>query len=192
MLGRMREPRPRARHAIAPCRERGEKGIVRDLAEHDDDSEIREQVELASEERAAARELRRRRPIARRCAPGGGRDVDIRQSKAIVARDRRGLVREAGGVERAVEPIAALVAREDASRPIAPVRRRREADHEKAGGRIAEPGNGSPPVRPIAEARDPFARDAFAVGHQTRTGPAPAHPRGEPRERVTRRRGRRR
>jgi hypothetical protein len=77
-----------------------------------------------------------------------------------------GLVCEAGAMERGHQEIARAaraISGEDATRAIGAVGRRREADDQHAGERIAESRNRSSPVR-VAEVRTTFfACDTLTV-----------------------------
>jgi hypothetical protein len=59
---------------------------------------------------------------------------------------RVGLVGEAGGVKRAIKPIAATVSRKHAPGAIATVRRRRETDDQQARRWITESGQRLGPI----------------------------------------------
>ena len=134
---------------------------MRDAPEDDD------HLRLASSSASSASSQRRQVSssarvglVGGRRAAGGGRHPGVAQHEAVVPVDRRRLIREAGAMQRRVEPVAALVAGEDAARPVAAVRRRREPDDQDARRGIAESGNRATPVRPVAEASDALRGDA--------------------------------
>src|SRR5262245_63454298 len=66
-------------------------------------------------------------------------------------------------MERAVQPVAAGVAGEDAAGAVAAVRRRRQADDEQARARVAEAGHRLPPIRLSGERALPLAGDLLAA-----------------------------
>ena len=70
-------------------------------------------------------------------------DVAIAQREAVVAMIGIGLVGKAGGMKRAVKPIAAAVASEHPAGAIAAMRRRRQADDQKLRVGIAKAGQGA-------------------------------------------------
>src|SRR5262245_19546493 len=136
---------------------------------------------------SARRDLRGRRAIGGRRAAGDRRHEGVVEVESVVTGNGRRLVGESGAVERRVEPVAALVAREDAAGAIAAVGGRSEPDDEEPRPRIAEPGHGASPVDPLAEARDPLARHALAMRDQPRAQPAADDTALDAPERVTRR-----
>src|SRR5271168_218586 len=79
------------------------------------------------------------------------------------------LVREPGFVEPRIEEVAGAISRENSSGTIAAVRCGRETQDQQLRLRIAEAGNGAPPVVFVAESAPFFPRCFFAVRHQTRT-----------------------
>src|SRR6266571_4343631 len=116
-----------------------------------------------------AGELRAGRLVLRRGTPDGRDDVAVAQRESVVPRYRRGLVREPGPVERAIQPLAAAVSRERAPRPIPTVGGRREPDDEHPRRRIAEAGHGASPVRPVEERGALRAGNGLAVADEPRT-----------------------
>src|SRR5262245_42385838 len=72
-------------------------------------------------------------------------------------------------VQRAEETVAGTVAGADPARPVATVGGRCESGHEEPGARIAEAGNGSPPVRLVTERGALLTRDALAPLDEART-----------------------
>jgi len=177
------ERRRRTRHDLATRALDGEEAVVRDLAERNDDAQAGEPSELGDQVPAAGLDLGRRRPVRRRRTARDRGDEGVAQTKPVVAVHRRRLVRKAGPVERPVEPVPALVAREDAARAVPAVRGRGETDDEHSRAGVAETGNRPPPVRPVAEAGDLLARHALAVLDESRAEPTPGEPRLEPIER---------
>ena len=148
-----------------------------------------EQHQLGQQPAPAGVELLAGGLVRGRRAAGGGRHPRVAQHEAVVTIDRRRLVREAGAMQGRVEPVPALVAREDASRSVSAVRRRGEPDDQDARRGIAESGNRAPPVRPVAEASDALPGDAGAMGDQPRTQPAAHQPFRQTGQALTRRRG---
>ena len=167
-----RGPRPRDRVAAGACRGQERRRARSGRARR------RPGARRAAPARRGASAGTRPAPPASACSPGGaqragGGHVRVAQPQPVVARDRRRLVREAGAMERAIEPVAALVAGEDAAR--CDCRRAPPAPGRRPGARAAgspKPGNRPAPVRPVAKARDLLARDALAMRDQPRTAPA--------------------
>jgi len=191
VLRAVREARERPRERCTARALGREHGIVRELAERDHDAHLGEQRALGDEIAATRRDLDRRRPVRRRRAARRGGHERVAELEPVIAPDGGRLVREAGAVERGVEPVAAFVAGEDPPGAVAAVGRGSEADDQEPRRGVAEAGHRPRPVRPIAEAGDLLARDAFAMRDEPRAEPAARDARLEARERVTRRRGRR-
>ena len=198
-----RSTSPEASRCSAPCpndglgrgdgeparRLGGEHRLVCDAPEGDRHLDSRQQRQLGQQPAPAGVELRAGGLVGGRRAAGSGRHPCVAQHEAVVTIDRRRLIREAGAMQGRVEPVPALVAGEDASRPVSAVRRRGEPDDQDARRGIAESGNRAPPVRPVAEASDALPGDAGAMGDQPRTQPAAHQPLRQAGQAVTRRRG---
>src|SRR5205085_8776798 len=142
-----------------------------------------EETKLFDEVRQAAVALLDRRLIVRRCAADDRRHVCISEGETVVTRDRRRLIGEPGAMERGVEPVTAAIAREDAARAVAAVRRRSEPDDPEARPWIAEARERLPPVRPFLEAAHLFTRHPLAVLDEAGTAAAADDPTVERRER---------
>src|SRR2546429_3766262 len=67
-----------------------------------------------------------------------------------------------------LQPVAARVAREHAAGAVGAVRRGCQPDHEQARPRVAKPGDGFAPVRPVAEFALLVLGDATAITAQPR------------------------
>src|SRR5213076_1329459 len=102
----------------------------------------------------------------------GGEHPRAAQLEAVVARDRRRLVGEAGSVQGGEEEVARPVAGEDAPRAVAAVRRRREAEDHDARRGVAEARDRAAPVVLVREGGPLDARDLLAPGDQSRAAPA--------------------
>ena len=139
-----------------------------------DDAELREEDQLAVEIRCAPVAFIGERRVGGRCAPHGGRDVGAAQLEAIVGADRHRLVRKPDAVEGGEEEVAAPVAGEDASRPVAAVLRRREAEEQDASAGVAESGDRAGVIRLAAEAGRRVRGSVLAPGNQARAGAAGA------------------
>src|SRR6266571_1036131 len=176
------EARQRARQRRAAGALGGEEAVVRHLAERDRDPESRQERELAQQPATAGRDLGRRGAVRGRGAAHDRGDERVAQPEPVVALARDGLAREAGAVERGVEPVAALVAGEHAPGPVGAVRCRRESDDEESRRRVAESRHGPGPVRPGAEARDLLPPHPLAVLDETRAEPAARQAPLEPEE----------
>ena len=94
----------------------------------------------------AAFEFARRRLVVRRRAMHRRRDVAVVKPKPVVPMVRVGLVGEAGGVKRAITPIAAPIPSKHPPRAVATVCRRRETDDQHACSWITESGQRLGPI----------------------------------------------
>src|SRR5256714_81553 len=92
------------------------------------------------------------------------------------------LVGKSAASERGEQEVARPVAGEDASRAVASVRRRGEAEDDRPRTRVAESRQWPSPVVLCGEGRARFARDLLPPRDEARAAPAAAHLRGEPRE----------
>ena len=106
--------------------------------------------------------------IVRRRAAHDRRDECAVELEAIVARYGSRLIREAGAVERGVQPVATTVAGENPPRAVAAVSCRREPDHPQLRPRVAEAGKWPSPVVRFPEAAHLFPAHALAVCDQPR------------------------
>jgi hypothetical protein len=163
---------PGARHrmtAIAPDPKRVVEG---EAAERHDDGDARELVDLALEPGAAVGALEGSRPVARRRAADGGCDEAVAELEPVAPVHALGLVGEARPPERAVEPAAGLVAGERATRPVAAVRGRREADDQEPRLRVSPARHRPAPVLLVGERPPLLARHLLAPGHEPRAAHA--------------------
>ncbi len=133
--------------------------------------------------------LRRRRLVGRRGALHRRRHPRAAQGQAVVDRHRRRLVGEAGAVHRPVEPVAGAVAGEHPPGAVGAVGRRRQPEHQDASVGVAEAGNATAPVGPVAIRGPPFARHLLPPGHEPWATAAGGDLVGELRQRVVGRRG---
>src|SRR2546423_5375420 len=92
------------------------------------------------------------------------------------------LVGKSAASERGEQEVARPVAGEDASRAVASVRRRGEAEDDRPRTRVAESRQWPSPVVLCGEGRARFARDLLPPRDEAWAAPAAAHLRGEPRE----------
>ena len=106
----------------------------------------RSRASSLEEKGLAARELGGRGLVGGRRAAERRRDVGAAQAEAVVTVPRRRPGGEAGGVQRAVEPFAAPVAREHPPGAVTTVRGGGQPHHEDARARIAEAGQRARPV----------------------------------------------
>jgi hypothetical protein len=111
--------------------ENAERILEREAAESDDDPHAREQPELLHQVRQAAIALGRRGTVVGRRAAHHRGHPGVAQTEAVAARQRGRLIRESRAVKRSVEPVAAPISREDASRAVAAVRGRGQADDQQ-------------------------------------------------------------
>ena len=165
----------RQRHAGRP-QGRPQRGPA-EAAEHDDHPQPRpQQLHLARQPRPAGVALLRCRLVRRRGAPHRRGDVDVVEAQPVVGRDRGRLVRQAGPVQRRIEPVAAAVAGEHPAGAVRAVRRGRQTDDQDLRRRIAEARHRSSPIGLVGEGAAPLQRDLLAPGNQPRAGSALAHP----------------
>src|SRR5438128_1995935 len=99
-------------------------------------------------------------------------DIAIAQLKTIIAMRRSRLIGEACAIERAVKPVAAAVACEDAARAIAAMRGGRKTDDQQPRICVAETRHRPAPIRFTGEATDFLARHLFTPGDETRAARA--------------------
>src|SRR5207249_9073129 len=95
--------------------------------------------------------------------------VAVAQAEAIVAVNRRWLIREASPVKRCVEPISRTVAGKDPAGAVAAVCGRRQATDQQAGPYSAEARQRPAPILLIAIGSAFVARYLFAPSNQART-----------------------
>jgi len=168
----MAEPRLRTRDPHAQRRQGPEGGVPAELAERDDDPDPVEGRELAEEVRRAVVALVDGWLVRRWSAAHRRADSDVGQRESIVRSSARWPVGEPGPMERRPQEVAARVAGEHPPGPVAAVRRRREAEDEDPGVRVAEARQWPAPVRLVAEARDLLARHQLPPGDETRAAEA--------------------
>ena len=96
-----------------------------------------------------------------------GRDVDVLEAQAVVARDGRGLVREARAMKRREQEVARAVSGEHAAGAVAAVGRGSEAHDEEARPRVTEARHRAAPVVLVAEALT-FSRARATLRHHSR------------------------
>jgi len=144
-----------------------EVGVPGDFSEGQDGARL-EDFQFAEEIVAAIRDFGGERLVGGRGTANGGGDVGVFQFEAVVAADGSGLIGEAGFVEGCEEKIAGTVAGEDAAGAVAAVSGGGEPENEELRVRIAETGDGSAPISPIAEGAAFFLGDFFAVDNEAR------------------------
>src|ERR1700728_4920414 len=124
--------------------------------------------EIASEIRAAVRELRWQRLIRGRRASERGGHVGVDERETVFAVRGVRLIGEAGAMERFVEKIAGAVAGEHAASAVGAMGGGSEAENQQLRARVAEAGDRLAPVVPIAVGEALFGGDRFAILHQPR------------------------
>src|SRR5256712_7276247 len=150
----------------APC---AEEGSHRHGSEGDDDSQVLQEYHLSLQVLLAPSELDPRRLVLRWSAPHRGRNVAIPKDESVVFRDRRWLVRKTRAVQSAIQPFSAPISGERASRAVASVSRRSQADNEDPRVGIAKSRDRPTPVIPIAEGGAFRPRDVLAASTEPRT-----------------------
>ena len=158
--------------------------IHRNGAEYDGNAQVGEETHLALQVRLTSSEFDAGRFVLRGRTSDGRSDVTVPQLQPIVDRHGGWLICEAVAVKSSVQPIAATVSREDATRAISAMGCRRQADDEEARVRVAERRNGSTPVGPVPEGRTLRFRDPLPVPHEPRALAAIDDLRGNTRERI--------
>jgi hypothetical protein len=165
-LREVAEPGTRPRDRLAGLGEHPQDGAPGERPEHDDDAGGVDDVELAGEERCARIPLFDRRLVEWRRAANCRRNARADEREPIVRPAARGPVGETGPMEGRPQEVAAGVAGEDATRPVAAVRRRGKPDDEDPRVRIAEARQRPAPVRLVAVAADLLAGDRLAPGDE--------------------------
>src|SRR5215207_7431816 len=148
-------------------------------AEGDDHVDV-EQGELGGQPGGAVVALGGERLVVGRGALDRGGDVAAGEGEAVAAGDRGRLVGEAGAVEAGEQPVAGAVAGEDPAGAVAAVGGRGQAQHEQAGRRVAEAGDGAPPVLLVAEGGPLLLGHLLAPGDQPGAAEALRHLGGQP------------
>ena len=149
-----------------------------ELAQHHDDAQVLQKLQLPGQVGGAGRTLARIRLVGRRRTVDRRRDVEVTQDQAVVAGGARRLGGVAGPVERGEEPIAGAVAGEHTPRPVGPVRGRRQADDAHMCARRhrtrarRDPNRSGPQTTPGARRRSPRAIAPGAGSDDTRPPPA--------------------
>jgi hypothetical protein len=123
--------------------------------------------ELADKKRQAGIAFDGRRLVIRWGTPHDDRDVSVGEREAIVEPRRGRLVREAGTVERTVEPVTRAIAREHAARAIATMGCRRETDDEQPCARVAKPADRLCPIALAGEAFRDVLRGRLTTLHES-------------------------
>lgn len=101
-----------------------------------------------------------------------GCDRAVMKLQAVVGLRAGTLVGEASLMKRAIQPLAAAVAGEHAARAVRAVCRGREADHDDARRRVAEPRHATAPVLLVAVRGAPFGGHLLAPGDEPFAAPA--------------------
>ena len=152
--------------------EREREGVVGEAPQGHDDAQFAEERKLSLKVGIAVVALLGRRLVAGWGAAHGGGDVGAVELEAVVAADAVRLIRVAGAVEGAEEPVAGAVAGEDAPRAVAAVGSGRQAEGHQLGARVAEAGQRAPPVGPFAKGGALLLRDLLAPPDEARALPA--------------------
>jgi hypothetical protein len=150
---------------------RAQEGSHRGGPEDDDHPGLAKEPELPLQVRLATGELGPRRLVLGRRAPHRRDDVAVPQGQSIVSGDGRRLIREAGPMQGAVQPIPASISREWAAGAVPSVCSWREPHDEESSLRIAEPWHGPAPVCPVSVGRAFYAGHGFAEADEPRTSP---------------------
>src|SRR3989449_4141926 len=125
-----------------------------------------EQLELALKVRTAAHNFFRQGVVVRRGAAAGSAKVSVVKRQAVIAADGSRLAGKAGAVQQAVEKISGTGAGKHAPGAVGSVSCGRQGNDEELRARIAKSGDGTSPVRPLADGPALFARCEFAIFHQ--------------------------
>src|SRR5580698_1404594 len=139
-----------------------------DLAETDDDPDLRQKSDLVGEVRSAGANLFRRGFVTGRRAADYGAYPHAAKPETVI--DVRGvwLIGEAGIVEDGIEEVPGAIAREDAAGSIAAVGSGSEAQSQDAGSGIAEARHRPGPVGLIDVGAAFAFPNAFAVFAKSR------------------------
>jgi hypothetical protein len=129
------------------------------MSECEDHPHAGEMLDLSGEVGPATLQLLPRGPVIGWCAPGCRGDVAVGQRQTVFSRPGVGLIGPPVSIQRMVQPIAAGVAGEYPTGPVAPVSRGCQTDDQKARVGVAKTGHRPPPILLVGEL--PFA----SAGH---------------------------
>lgn len=146
------EPRLGTRPRRAGLGEYLQARLERQAAQRDQHARSGKQSRLLDQVLAAIGELLRERAVVRRGALDRRSQPRAEELEPVSRSNRFRPVRESDRVERAEEKVPRLVTGENAAGPVAPVRRRREADDQEMGARVSEGGQRTAPVGLAPEA----------------------------------------
>jgi hypothetical protein len=150
-------------------------GVIGEAAERDDDPQLRQIIELSSQEGNAAVTLRGRRPVARWRAPHDSADIAADERESVVTVHARRLIRVSGAPQCAVQPVARAVAGKQPSCPVAAVGGGREAEHQQPRSWISESGHRPSPISLVRKRGALLGRDLLAPGDESRACTAALH-----------------
>jgi len=143
-----------------------------DLAEADDDADLRERGDLCCQVSRAVANLLRRGLVAGRGTADDRTNPDLAQLEAVVTAGGSWLAGQAELVEDRVHEVAGTVAGEGTARPVSSVSAGSEAKDQDAGIGIAESGDRFGPVFLVAVRFATSLTDATNVGDEARTAGA--------------------
>ena len=151
---------------VLPCH------LVRETSEAHHHLGSGQQCKLLFKKRSTCVTLGRERLVARRRTSHCRRHECIGQLKAVVARDRFGLVRQSRSKHRPIEPVPRAITGEYTARAIGTVGRWRKTENDDPRVRVAEATDGPTPVQVIPIRRSFGDRNLFPPGHQAGARPA--------------------
>lgn len=156
--------------------------LVREISQAHDDTNPRQQGEFPVEERTTREALVGQRRISGWRTLHCGRHPRIPKLQTVIAMRRGRLIRKAGFVHGAVQPVAAAITGEHPARSVCPVSSRRQTQNQDPSRFVAETRYASTPVVVVTECRTFFARHLLTPIDEARTFPALVHVRREPRQ----------
>jgi len=139
-----------------------------DLAQHDDEPQVCQQLQLTLKIRPAIAQLEGRRLVARRRAVPGGGNPGIGKAQTVVRGRALGPGGETGAVQSAVQEVTGTVSGKHTSGTISAMCGRSQAKNQHPGGRVAERRHGLTPVVPFQEGAPFDGRDFAAMADKTR------------------------
>jgi len=142
--------------------------VERNLAQSENGHGMK-QLELSLQVRKTVDDFLWQRPILRRCTTRRSADENTAQLETVVAVLGRGLIRETRTVEHPIQEFAGTVTGKHPAGAVRTVSRRGEADNHQLRVRIAEAGDGTSPVHPVAKGAPLHAGYLFPVVDQPGT-----------------------
>ena len=149
-----------------------EKSIASDSAQSYNHFDSSEQFQFLHEIGTAAEKLGEAGFVFRRRAAYCRRYIAIVEPETIVSMTGVRLIGKSRGMQGAIKPIAAAIARKNSTGPIAAMRRRRQPKDQNPCPVITKTGKRSRPIFFFAVPARRLCRNRFAPAHETGTAAA--------------------